>query len=232
MLRPLARVLLPLLALGLFAAGAHAQDLFFDYVGYDYEDPDLNTSQFGEVNSGYVSLGFVPILFSPLVADTVSNEYTYYLSGLTSISRTVVGDFIIVDYSGPGILSVYEDDKGTGTAGDYGTNPPNGTAPPSFVDGTLFVQGSITAFQAVFNTVSGSGSFEAEYEVTGGSQLANVPVNDREGWTFAGITSNEINAPEGYLHQVDGQVFLGLPTAVETATWGLLKRTFGDGDGR
>src|SRR5688572_13499964 len=92
--------------------GADAQSLLLDYVGYDYEDPDPNAAVFGEVGSGYVSLGLVPGLFAPLVADTTTNQYTYYISGLVSLSRTVVGDFVIINY-GPGSLSVYEDSKTT-----------------------------------------------------------------------------------------------------------------------
>src|SRR5512139_1994110 len=121
---------LGLLVLFALAPGAaSAQTLFFDYVGYDYEAPDLNPTQFGEVGSGYVSLGFVPGLFAPLVPNTVANEYTYYISGLTSVSQMTVGSFVITSYS-PGTLSVYEDSKSSGTAADYGINPPNATAPP------------------------------------------------------------------------------------------------------
>ena len=219
---------LGLLVLFALAPGAaSAQTLFFDYVGYDYEAPDLNPTQFGEVGSGYVSLGFVPGLFAPLVPNTVANEYTYYISGLTSVSQMTVGSFVITSYSA-GSLSVYEDSKSTGTAADYGINPPNATAPPSFIDGNLFVTGTLTNFQYVFNTLSGSGSFEADFEVTGGSEVTNgnIPANRRKGWTFAGTSANELNMPEGYAHQVDGQVFLNEPVPTQTKTWGGLKAQY------
>ena len=177
-----------------FTPAAGAAQLLFDYVGYDYESPNPDPGQFGELGSGYVSLGEVPVLFAPLVFNTVANEYTYVISGLTAVNRQVVGPFVIIDYAG-GALDVYEDDRTLGTAYDFGVNPPNATAPPTFVDGTHYLGGALTNFRFVFNTIDNSGSFEANYQVTGGSQLANVPVNRRTGWTFAGVTSNEINMP-------------------------------------
>ena len=205
--------------------GADAQSLLLDYVGYDYEDPDPNAAVFGEVGSGYVSLGLVPGLFAPLVADTTTNQYTYYISGLVSLSRTVVGDFVIINY-GPGSLSVYEDSKTTGTPADHGINPPNATAPASFIDGLLFVSGTLSGFQVVFNTNDNSGSYEGAFEVTGGSQLGNFPVNQRRGWTFAGATGNELNRPEGYDHQIDGQIFLDKPVPTTPTSWGRIKAQY------
>jgi hypothetical protein len=213
------------LALVAFAPSARAQTLLFDYVGFDYESPDPNPAEFGEVGSGYVSLGYVPGLFAPLVADSIQNEYTYHLVGATSISSVPFGTFIVVAYAG-GTLSVYEDLKSTGTLADYGTAPPNGTAPSSFVDGTAILVGNLTAFQLVFNTATNSGSFEAQYAAVGGTQLANIPVNQRSGWTFAGATGNATNVPAGYAHQIDGQVFLEQPVPARTSSWGRIKATY------
>ncbi len=210
--------------LGVTTQAAQAQALLLDYVGYDYEAPDIDPLVFGEVGSGYVGLGFVPVMFAPLVPDTVNNQYTYHMSGLTSVSRAVVGDFVIVTYSGPGVIRVYEDSKALGTDADYGINPPNATAPSSFSDGTLFLEGELTSFQMILNTVTDTGSFEAVFEAVGGSQLGNIPLNQREGWTFAGNTGNELNRPEGYRHQVDGQIFLDAPLPVERTTWSRIKK--------
>jgi hypothetical protein len=221
-------IFLGLLALGALLPGAAgAQTLFFDYVGYDYEAPNLDPLQFGEVGSGYVSLGLVPGLFAPLVPNTVANEYTYYIAGLTALGQFNIGPFVVISYS-PGILSVYEDSKSSGTAADFGVNPPNATAPPSFVDGNLFVTGTLTNFQYILNTVDGTGSYEADFEVTGGSEVSNgnIPANQRKGWTFAGTSANELNMPEGYAHQVDGQVFLNEPVPTRATTWGGLKAKY------
>ena len=204
---------------------ATSQTLFFDYVGFDYEDPNPNPGAFGETGSGYVGLGTVPGLFSPLVADTSLNQYTYIVSGMTPVSSTPVGPYLIVNYS-PGMLSIYEDSKSSGTVGQFGANPPNLLAPSTFTDGTLFVTGTLTSFQFVFNTANGSGSYEGAYTVTGGSQLGNIPLNQRTGWTFAGASGNAVNIPAGYEHQIDGQNFLDSPVLVRTSTWGRLKATY------
>jgi hypothetical protein len=204
---------------------ASAQILLLDYVGFDYEDPNPDPLNFGEVGSEYHSLGEVPGLFAPLVPDQVNNEYTYHIFGLTPTGSIPVGPFVIVNY-GPGTIQVYEDSNTLGTPFDYGANPPNATSPSSFTDGTLFLEGALTGFQFVFNTTSNSGSFEAAFEVTGGSQFANIPANQRLGWTFAGATANSLEVPEGYLHQVDGQIFLDRPVPAQETSWGKIKASY------
>lgn len=217
------------LALALLAfvpTGASAQSLLYDYVGYDYEDPDPDGTQFGEAGSGYVGLGDVPNIFAPLVANQVANQYTYHINSLVSLGAVPVGPFIVVTYAPGGFIDLYEDDRTLGTLADYGINPPNGTAPSTFVDGTLMLRGKLTNFQFVYNTGTGSGSFEATFEAVGGAQLGNIPANQRTGWTFAGVTSNDLDIPEGYDHQVDGQVFLDRPTATKSTTLGRLKADY------
>ena len=88
------------------------------------------------------------------------------------------------------------------------------------------MQGSLTSFQIVINTADNSGSYEGKFNVTGGSQLSNFPINQRMGWTFAGLTGNALNIPEGYYHQVDGQTFLDKPVAAHQVTWGQLKTRY------
>jgi hypothetical protein len=216
---------------GMFALGAAyappagAASVLLDYVGFDYESPNPDPTQFGELASGYTALGEVPVLFAPLVYDQANNEYTFVMTGLVSISRQVVGPFIIVDYS-PGVFNAYEDSKTLGTGFDYGVNPPNATAPSSFNDGTLYLSGPVTNFRLVFNTVDNSGSYEGVFNATGGSQLANIPPGNRAGWTFAGITSNALNIPAGYAHQVDGQIILEQVVPAEPKSWGRLKADY------
>lgn len=215
-------------ALALTAAstsGAEEALLLFDYVGFDYESPDPNASMFGEVGSGYNGVGSVPNIFFPLVPDEATKQYTYVFSGLASTARAVYGDFVVVDYAG-GVLSVYEDDLAGGTDPLYGVNPPNATAPGNFADGTLFLEGTLSNFQIVFNTSNGSGSFNSDFIATGGSQLGSIPPSDRDGWTFSGITGNATNIPLGYVHQVDGQVFLTKPTLTLPSTWGGVKALY------
>lgn len=218
-------LLLGMVALLMSAPTARAASLFFDYVGFDYESPNPNPGEFGEAGAGYVGLGYVPNLFLPLVADTVTNQYTYVVSGMTPVSRTVIGQFAIIDYS-PGTLDIYEDAKLGGTYADFGVNPPNAVAPATFTDGTLFLQGTLASFRFIVNTTNGTGSYEARFTVTGGSQLSNVPPNQRTGWTFAGSSGNALNIPAGYAHQIDGQNFLDDPVHTRGVSWGTLKATY------
>jgi hypothetical protein len=224
---PRSRLMLAIGAALLLAlpAAAGADTLLFDYVGFDYESPDPNPGTFGEAGSGYIGIGTVPGLFAPLTADTTQFQYTYVVNGMTPVSTTVIGSYTIVDYS-VGVLSIYEDSKFTGTGADYGTGtPPNATAPSSFNDGTLFLTGTLNGFQFVFNSATNTGSYNATFTVTGGSQLVNFPVFQRDGWTFAGASGNATNIPGGYLHQVDGQNFLG-PVPTRSSSWGQLKTLY------
>jgi hypothetical protein len=207
------------------AAPAAAQSLLIDYVGFDYESPNPDASRFGEVGSGYVGVGTVENLFAPLVANTVANQYTYVIDGLVSTASNQYGDYITVDYSS-GTLRVYEDSRTTGTLAEYGVEPPNGTAPATFTDGTLILEGTLTNFQLVFNVTNNSGSYNSDFEATGGSQIGNIPVSDRSGWTFSGATGNALNIPLGYAHQIDGQVFLENVTESHMATWGAVKALY------
>lgn len=201
---------------------ARAQSLLFDYVGFDYEFPNPNPAVFGEPGSGYVGLGTVPVLFGPLVTNTAVNEYTYVMQGFTPSSVTPIGSFEIINYNA-GTITLYEDPISGGTAADYGVDPPNATVPSSFTDGTPILVGTLTNFQFVLDTSNGTGSFEAVFTITGGSQLGNFPLNQRTGWTFSGSTGNALNIPHGYAHQCDGQTFLNSPSAVRKVSWGHLK---------
>src|SRR5262249_38180523 len=169
-----------------------------------------------------VGLGTVPVLAAPIVANTTLNEYTFVTQGLTPASITPVGTFLIISYTA-GTITLYEDAKAGGTAATFTANPPNGDVPSTFTDGTAIVVGALTGFQFVLDTVNGTGSFEAVMNITGGTQLGNFPLNQRTGWTFSGATSNALNIPPGYAHQIDGQAFLNAPTPARHMSWGRLK---------
>lgn len=219
-------VLVLLMACAVSVPAAHAQSLLFDYVGFDYEYPDPNPADFGGVGDVYQGLGEVGTLVWPLVSDQTNYQYTYYFDGLSASARNTVSPFVIIDYTGPGTLTIYEDSRTTGTPADYGTNPPNGVAPPTFVDGTAILVGKLTNFRYVLNTGTNTGSFEADFEVVGGTQLGNFPLDQRAGWTFAGTSGTSVTVPPGYDHQVDGQTFLNPPTATRTGSWGGIKARY------
>ena len=228
-MKRLATRLLPALvvACALVAPAAADPTLLFDYVGFDYEDPD-NDPAFGAVGDGYKGVGEVPFIDAMLTTDQTTNQYTYFFDGLTASNRQSFPPFVIIDYNTPGTLTIYEDSRSTGTLADYGTNPPSlvGGAPPTFVDGTAILVGELTNFRYLFNTNTNSGSFEANFTVTGGTQLGNVPENQRVGWTFSGTTGNSTTIPTGYDHQVDGQTFLHPPTSTRPGTWGGIKARY------
>jgi len=205
-----------------FTPAAGAAQLLFDYVGFGYESPNGNPGVFADLGEGYVSVGEVPVLYAPLVFDTGANQYTYHLTAGPVTLRATNAGFVFAQFNG-GTLDVYED---ASTPFDYGINPPNATAPPTFVDGTLYLQGQLTSFVMVFDANSNSGSFEANYTVIGGSQFANIPENKRSGWTFSGVTGNALNIPEGYAHQVDGQVFVDEVVPAQPTSWGALKANY------
>ena len=205
---------------------AQAQLLILDYVGFDYEDLDPDPSQFGELGSGYQGLGLVAQVFAPLVSDTASFQYTYQITGLTSASQIPAGPYQVITYTTPGAFNVFEDSRSTGTDADFGTNPPSAEAPPTFVDGTLYLTGVLRNFRIVYDPINGTGSFEAEFEATGGSHLGDIPPNQRTGWTFSGATRNALNIPEGYYHQIDGQVFVEQQTASTRSSWGRVKAIY------
>lgn len=222
MRRILTPVLLAMCVALAMAPAAHAQSLLFDYVGFDYEFPNPNPGAFGEPGSGYVGLGTVPSLFGPLVTNTSANEYTYVMQGFTPTGITPIGPYDRIDYTS-GVITIYEDSRYTGTFADYGTNPPSALAPGTFTDGTPILIGTLTNFQFVVNTTNGTGSFEAVFTITGGTQLGNFPLSQRAGWTFAGSSGNALNIPAGYAHQIDGQTFLNSPSPTRRTSWGRLK---------
>lgn len=205
---------------------ARAQQVLIDYFGFDYENPIVVPNAVGGVGNGYVGVGEVPLINPPLVADYTNFQYTYFITGLTAVSRVVNGDFVVVEYAGPGTLTLFEDSKTSGTPFDYGSFPPNGTAPSTFNDGNPILIGTLTNFQLIYSNFSGSGSYESDFQIVGGSQYANIPADQRNGWQFAGVTKNTISVPDGYAHQVKGEAMIPLPTSTRTSSWGQLKRIY------
>ena len=188
---------------------ANAQQLLLDYLGFDYEWPIAVSNTFGGVGNGYNGLGELAVIAPPLASDFANFQYTYFITGLTAATRVVINNVAIIDYPGPGTLTVYEDAIGPGSPFDYGTGPPNLTAPLTFTDGTPILVGKVTNLRYILNLASGSGSYDSDFEVVGGSQYLSIPANQRLGWQFAGTTQNTISIPAGYAHQVKGELYFG-----------------------
>ena len=68
---------------------------------------------------------------------------------------------------------------------------------------------------------------DSDFSVTGGSQLPNlITYQQTTGWTFSGATSNALNIPAGYYHQIDGQTFLNKPVPAQPRSWGQIKADY------
>lgn len=207
-------------------SGAQADQFLADFRGFDYEDPN-STPGFGDIGDGYNSLGIV-LSVNPalLTIDNVNNEYTYRFYNLAAVSTETAAPFLFVFYSA-GDFDIYEDSRGLGTAADYGTNPANATAPSTFVDGTNILGGTVTNFVLTLDLSSGTGSFNGDIAFNRGTQSGSIPPAQLNGWTFAGLTSGGgTGTPEGYQHQVDGEIRVPDVVPAQPATWGQVKSTY------
>jgi hypothetical protein len=218
-----------LMAVGLvlsLPARAHADQFLADFRGFDYEDPN-NSPGFGNVGDDYNSLGFVtqvnPVL---LTCDFTNNEYTYQFKGLTAIATDAAPPFLFVFYA-PGRFRIFEDAKSGGTAADYGVNPANATAPASFIDGTLVLGGVVSNFVLTLDLTNNNGSFNGDITFDEGSQQGSIPPAQLNGWSFAGLTSGSgTGTPQGYSHQVDGEIRVPSGTPTYSTSWGKVKNLY------
>jgi hypothetical protein len=206
------------------AAAAWANVYLLDFNGYDYWWPAGCYNAVGDVtavNSSYLTF------------DYVNNEYTFSIQNLCTamVDSTTIPGLIIWSFTG-GTVDVYEDAIAGGTHRDYGINPPNATAPSTFEDGTLVLGGDFSMMTLVWNTFSGVGSLEGTMDLNRGSQLSNIPMNQRTGWTLAATRDidDPIPTPEGYFWQIDGYLEISDPIPTEQKSWGELKRQYTGGE--
>jgi hypothetical protein len=207
-------------------ARAHADQFLADFRGFDYEDPNA-TPGFGNVGDGYNSVGFI-IEVNPalLTINDVANEYTYRFKNLNAVFTESAAPFLFVFYS-PGDFDIYEDDRTLGTPATYGTAPPNATSPSTFSDGLNILGGTVSNFVLTLDTVAGTGSFNGDIAFSRGTQSGSIPPAQLNGWTFAGLTSGGgTGTPDGYQHQVDGEIRVPDPTPATPKTWGQVKSTY------
>jgi hypothetical protein len=218
-----------LVALGLaltMPARAFADEFLADFRGYDYEDPNTSPG-FGDVGDNYNSLGVVtqvnPVL---LTCDFTNNEYTYQFKDLTAVATDSAPPFLFVFYA-PGRFRIFEDSKVSGTAADYGVNPPNVTAPSTFTDGALILGGVVSEFILQLDTTNNNGAFSGNITFDEGSQQGSIPPAQLNGWSFAGLTSGSgTGTPQGYSHQVDGLIRVPGVTPVYGTSWGKVKNLY------
>ena len=223
--------MLLLLALSMVATPAVAQDTCFllGFTGYDYEDPNPDPANYLAIGDGYHALGFVTSfgLYIEPDVDPVANEYTFHYYDLVVQARFFDGYVLEVMFADPGRGRFYEDSRTTGTAADYGVDPPNATAPSTFTDGVMFLGGCISTCYLAYDFTANQGNFSGQICLDEGTLLDEIPVAQRDGWTLSGLAGppNE-TVPQGYDHQLSGECYLPGPTPATHKTWGALKALY------
>lgn len=194
---------------------------------------DDNTSTAGDQ---LVIVGTIPVLpagtgfFAPFDdLNSSGKEYTYVYDGLTSLGTATIplGPFFqyITDYSG-GSLRIYCDDP---AGANY--TPADFANKASFGDGECILEMSLANFQIVTDTISCSGSQNADVTFTGGTLLSRL--SGCPGGVITGLFSTcsavvpGARQAEGYFGLSDTKIDPSCPVPVEEATWGSIKLELG-----
>jgi hypothetical protein len=207
-------------ACALVASHAAAQNALIDYQGYAWETGGFPPSNAGDVLS---IVGVVDAIDSRFGVNFALEEVTLYASGLASSGQIDVGGGLLsIAYTG-GSIELYRDPL---KDHDYGVNPPNPTAPPTFVNGVLFLGGTLSNFFMFYDPGTGSGAFEADATFTAGSGLATLNQLQANGYTFGGTLDTNGsggNIPLGYDLQVDGVIEVEVIVGVQQKSWSEIK---------
>jgi hypothetical protein len=224
-------VLLLLLTFSVIAVPALADsDVFLlGFAGYDYESPNSDPGTYLAIGEGYRTLGFVTAFgayLAPQVNNT-TNEYTYFYYDLTVQDYYFDGEYLEVLFASPGRGRFFEDSRTTGTAAQYGINPPSITAPPTFTDGTLILGGQIGGLVLTYDYLANQGGFSGNLLLDEGTLLGQIPLAQRGGWTLSGLAGRpNPSVPVGYDHQISGECRIPGPVPAAHRTWGALKALY------
>lgn len=213
--------LLAALTILVLASGAMADVFLLDYNGFDWFWP----ADIGQSGSCYGAVGHVTSVdASYLNFDYGTNEYTFVLDFACFSSADTFGTFAVYNYSG-GVFNVYCDSLATGTTAMFGTSPPNAVSPSTWQDGDCVLGSTFNGdLTIVLDLTTGNGDVQGELTWDSGSQLGNIPVDQRDmSLTIAGVKFNPPDGPDGYEWQIDGSVFLQDPVTVKPSSWGAIK---------
>ena len=216
-----------LLGLAVLAAPAGADTFLADFSGYDWTSPTPNcptcignhydmNGRVGTANPTYLTYNFT------------LNEYTCVISGLVIVGVDYFPGTTVVHLSG-GSIYLIGDSKTTGTHAAYNRD---GLCDPvydrlHFVDGDTTLYGTFSSFDIAYDPATFDGNFVGVTNWIGGSQIGNIPANQRDGWTFAALGRVFPGmVPCGYFWQADGNCVLQEPVPVEQKTWGDIKTMF------
>jgi hypothetical protein len=210
---------------------------------YAWETGYNAASHLSAAGSQLSAVGVINGFLGPLAADdpnTPGTEYTYYLTGLTTAAGTTVtvGPTLSVYktiYTG-GTIVIY---KGSPRNAAFGTNPPNATVPSTFIDGALYLSGTIPSFTTTVTRTNATGAYvngaadsgdPANGTWTGGSALPRVSVASSPcPWRLTGgWDMRPTDVLTGYVSQYDGKIDLNCPTPALPSTWGKVKSTYRD----
>lgn len=215
--------LLPVAAALLLGGSAAAQNALIDYQGYAWETGGVPASNPGDILSFVGVVDAIDVRFG---VNFGNEEVTLHVTGLVSGGEVNLGGGLLtVAYSG-GTIDLFRDPSRNH---DYGTTPPNATAPSTFVDGTLFLGGTLSNFVLFIDTTTGSGAYESSANFTSGSGLATLNQLQANGYTFGGVLNSSAsggNNPAGYDLQVDGTIEVEVIVGVQEKTWGAMKNLY------
>jgi hypothetical protein len=215
-------LLLPAALAVLLAGPAPAQNALIDYQGYAWETNAFPPSDAGDVLS---FVGVVDDLDARFGINLALDEVTLHVTDLVSTGQMLSGGVITVAYTG-GTINLYRDPS---RDHDYGVNPPNATAPPTFVNGTLFLGGTLNDFFMFYDLATGTGAYEGHIAFTSGSGLTTLNLLNANGYTFGGTLSSAAsggNVPQGYDLQVDGVIEVEVRVGVEPSSWSHIKEMY------
>lgn len=214
---------LPVVAALLATGLAQAQNATIDYQGYAWETGGFPPSN---VNDVLNIVGVVDNIDTRFGINLLVDEVTLWVTNLVSTGQVDIGGGILsIAYSG-GNIELWQDPSRNH---DYGINPPSLTSPPTFVDGTLFLGGTLSDFFLFFDPSTGSGAYEGNIDFTSGSGLTTLNQINADGYTFGGVlnsTASGGNVPQGYDLQVDGLIEVEVIVGVEETGWGAVKQLY------
>jgi hypothetical protein len=213
-----------LLSLAVAAPSAKADVFLADFQGYDFTWPlpsclDCPGQYYeaqgfiGSVNPTYLNFNYG------------ANQYTFVLGDNLFFADADTFGTTVVSYYTNGSIDFIEDSIGGGSAATYNYN---GDCDPfedrlTFQDGTVALHGVFSSFFIVNDTSTGNGNLEGVTNWTSGSQIGNIPVSQRNGWTFGAIGLRLGSTPCGYHWQIDGECYLPSPVPTKNTTWGAIK---------
>ncbi|HEX7880952.1 MAG TPA: hypothetical protein VF720_16185 [Candidatus Eisenbacteria bacterium] len=222
-------VLFALLISASAATPSSALQTLANFRGYDWTWPVNNCLDCP--NTYYEAQGFLTSVNPAFItADFTNKEYTVVLGDDLFLADADTFATVIVAHYVNGSIYFYADDKVLGTPASYNVN---GDCDPfqdrlRFADGEQILAGNFYNFDVVSTIATGDGSVQGFVNWLGGTQLGNIPLSLRGGWTFGAIGIRAGNTPCGYHWDINGVSTLQQPLPVQPASWGQIKATGGD----